>query len=160
VTNSHRYNTEHRTPDAQDLVSVYSRSANERDIGAAHTSCPVGGPVGSTNPPPLPQLALLHHDTGGMSDKLLIESMKAIPSPKLPGLSESKGTIWRTTEFRLDMQGVRMDQSTSYVPHLGGCRQLPKARHPGWLKNADSNLLPTFNQKRQGPLVSASLSSQ
>ena len=59
MTNDHRYDIEHRTPDAQDLVSIYSRFANERDIEATHILCLVGGLAGPANSPPAP----LYHET-------------------------------------------------------------------------------------------------
>ena len=46
----------------------------------------------------------------GKFDKLLNEFIESIPASKLTGFSESSGLIWKNTEFRLDMQGVRMNQ--------------------------------------------------
>lgn len=50
----------------------------------------------------------------GKFDDLLEEFIESIPSSKLTGFSESKHLVWGTTEFRLDMQGVRRNQSIEH----------------------------------------------
>ncbi|KAM6503280.1 hypothetical protein JOM56_000223 [Amanita muscaria] len=42
----------------------------------------------------------------GKAKKALIAFIDAIPESKLTGFPSSAGTIWNTTEFRLDMQGM------------------------------------------------------
>lgn len=43
----------------------------------------------------------------GKASKALKEFIENIPDAKLTGFSTAPGTIYKTTEFRLDMQGVR-----------------------------------------------------
>jgi len=43
----------------------------------------------------------------GKATKALKEFIDGIPDSKLTGFSVGSGTIHKTTEFRLDMQGVR-----------------------------------------------------
>jgi len=43
----------------------------------------------------------------GKATKALKEFIETIPDSKLVGFSAGAGTIYKTTEFRLDMQGVR-----------------------------------------------------
>lgn len=43
----------------------------------------------------------------GKASKALKEFIEGIPDSKLTGFSTAPGTIYKTTEFRLDMQGVR-----------------------------------------------------
>jgi len=51
----------------------------------------------------------------GKFNTLLNEFIESIPDSKLTGFSEQPGLIWKNTEFRLDMQGVRMIQSNSLL---------------------------------------------
>ena len=58
----------------------------------------------------------------GKATKALKEFIESIPDSKLVGFSAGAGTIYKTTEFRLDMQGV----STLYpAQNLGSCRFAP-----------------------------------
>ena len=43
----------------------------------------------------------------GKASKALKEFIESIPDSKLTGFPAAAGTIYKTTEFRLDMQGVR-----------------------------------------------------
>jgi len=42
----------------------------------------------------------------GKNTKRVKEFIEGIPDTKLTGLPSSPGTIYKTTDFRLDMQGV------------------------------------------------------
>jgi len=52
----------------------------------------------------------------GKASKALKEFIETIPDSKLVGFSAGAGTIYKTTEFRLDMQGVC---GTYPAPDLG-----------------------------------------
>lgn len=43
----------------------------------------------------------------GKARKALDEFIESIPAGKLTGFPTAPGKIWGTTEYRLDMQGVR-----------------------------------------------------
>jgi len=43
----------------------------------------------------------------GKNIKMVKEFIEGIPDSKLEGLPSTVGTIYKTTDFRLDMQGVR-----------------------------------------------------
>ena len=64
---------------------------------------------GSINPPfPSPaKLEPLTHDVMGKFNDLLKDFIESIPDSKLTGFSTQPGQIWKNSEFRLDMQGVR-----------------------------------------------------
>lgn len=55
----------------------------------------------------------------GKATKALKEFIDDIPDSKLTGFSTASGTIHKTTEFRLDMQGVR--NSTRFGSDLDRC---------------------------------------
>lgn len=64
-------------------------------------------------------------DMPGKFKGLLLDFIESIPESKLTGFSESIGPVWETTEFRLDMQGVRRCRGTQTfqsISILGPCR--------------------------------------
>lgn len=55
----------------------------------------------------------------GKATKALKEFIESIPDSKLTGFPAAAGTIYKTTEFRLDMQGVRKLLSRTKIPDFG-----------------------------------------
>lgn len=54
----------------------------------------------------------------GKADKALVAFINAIPDDKLTAIPTNTGTLYRDTDFRLDMQGVRSRLSPNIHSHV------------------------------------------
>lgn len=54
----------------------------------------------------------------GKADKALVAFINAIPDDKLTSIQTTATTLYKDTDFRLDMQGVRSRLSPNIPPHV------------------------------------------